>query len=123
MPRMTQAEYLAFQARQMQDISTLGKEPVGEDDESRLHDQIYSFLRGAGVHAIIHSRMDRATTNAVGTADFLFVWGRNAYAVEAKSKTGKLSPEQQGFLVAAKMDGWVTGVVRSLYDLKKLMEL
>ena len=61
----------------------------------------------------VHSRMDRATTNQVGTPDFLFAIGGRACAFEAKVQGRKLSDDQRIVRAAMEKDGWCYWVVTS----------
>lgn len=89
------------------------------DDESKFHEAIIAYLKGEGVHGIVHSRMDQPTTQQVGVPDFLFAVGGVPVALEAKVKNRKTTLAQTGWLMALSLDGWVTMVVRSLADVKK----
>lgn len=92
-------------------------------DESKLHTEILEYLKARGVRCVVHSRMDRPSTNQVGVPDLIFVYAGKPYALEAKAKGRKLTPEQVGWLAAMRLDGWTTGVVRSLEDVKTLIGL
>ncbi len=62
--------------------------------ESDLHDQISNYCRSKGWY-YVHSRMDRKSTNGIGTADFLiFMDGGRAVAIEAKRAGRKPTREQ-----------------------------
>lgn len=43
-------------------------------------------------------------------------------AIELKSTTGKLSPDQEAWLAAHQEDGWLTGVARTLENFITLVE-
>lgn len=110
--RMTHAEFLAYEARR-------GKPAVNSDGvekESDLHDEILEYCKQRG-WVCIHSRMDRKTTNACGTPDFIVALtdGRTVYA-EAKRKGGKLSPSQQATLAWLLHNRQTAGVVTTLQD-------
>jgi VRR-NUC domain len=92
----TQADLIAMEARLAR-----GRKPVetpeagGCDRESKLHEQTVQELRRRRVY-FVHSRMDRPSTNNVGTPDFIVAMpnGKTLW-LELKTATGKLSPEQQ----------------------------
>lgn len=101
-----------------------GKEPAsgeGVERESDLHDGIERELKRLGWY-YVHSRMDRATTQAKGVPDFIIaVPGKLDVAprtlwIEAKAKKGKLTPEQAGALAWLDRDGHETAVCRSLAE-------
>lgn len=85
--------------------------------ERELHDQIEQWLRMKGVRCIVHSRMDKKTTQKKGVPDFLFVMRGNAFAIEVKVGNNQLTKEQEAWLVDAAVDGWICRVVRSLDQL------
>lgn len=84
--------------------------------EADLHDQILAECKRRGWLAV-HSRMDRATTNAAGVADFIIYasLGR-VFTIEAKTKLGKLSPAQLAFAAHLKYNGHQCHVVRSFEE-------
>jgi hypothetical protein len=49
--------------------------------------------------------------------------GGKAYFLEVKSKTGRLSPDQDAFLVKALDAGALAGCVRSIEDVEKVLQL
>ena len=118
--RMTALEYAAYLHRQQNSEETQSTE--GVDRESDLHDAIIADCRRRG-WIVIHSRMDRATTTAKGVPDFLIFADRaRVFLFEAKRQNGKLTPEQQGFAMAADMLGFTVHVVRSFSEYWKIVE-
>lgn len=119
----THAQYLAHEAK-----LKAGKHeaPTGEgvDDESKLHEQIIAELNRRRYY-FVHSRMDRATTQARGVPDFIIAIPGTLNTrprtlwVEAKRKGGKLTPEQAGALAWLDRDGHETSIVYSLTGLLK----
>jgi hypothetical protein len=108
-------------------------EVKSERDLQRLIDQ---YLRLRGV-VPIRSRMDRKTSNNVGTPDFLFaVRGRRwdggdqrvietvACAFEVKLPGKKLDPEQEKMRVAMTKppNGWHYHVVHSVEEVKAILD-
>ena len=67
---------------------------VKDGPERAIHDQIEATLKFKR-YFYIHSRMDRATTNQLGTPDFIIAApdGRTFW-IEVKRKGGKLTPDQ-----------------------------
>jgi hypothetical protein len=62
--------------------------------ESDLHDQITDYCLSRGWY-FVHSRMDRRTTNAVGTPDFVIAGPDGVtFWIEAKRKGKKPTTEQ-----------------------------
>jgi hypothetical protein len=92
--------------------------------EKDLQKQIVGLLRLKGIEPIV-SRMDRRTSNNVGTPDILFAvtgdlraweWGSEACAWEVKMPQGKLSPEQEamGRKLKTAPNGWSHEIIRSV---------
>lgn len=117
---MTTTEYLALQARLNPRLDT----PAGEGcaNEAKLHEQIIAECRHRGF-VIVHSRMDRRATVAVGTTDFVIAAdGGRTFWIECKTATGKLTREQEGTLHWLRNLGHIAEVVRSLDGFMKLIE-
>ena len=83
--------------------------------EKILQIQIEQYLGHKGITAI-RSRMDRKTSNQVGTPDFMFAVEGRACAYEAKLPHHKLSTEQEEMRRKLEADGWHYVVVRHLDD-------
>lgn len=67
--------------------------------EREIQDQIEAFLRSLGPECYyVRSRMDKPTTNAVGTPDFIGWYRGTPFAFEVKRKGRKPTPEQQAKL-------------------------
>lgn len=78
---------------------------AGVDLESKLHEQIWNFCNAKG-WAVYHSRMDKRTTCAEGTPDFIiFLEGPKVAIVEAKARKEKPKLEQLGWERHLKMLG------------------
>lgn len=98
--------------------------------ESDLHDDIEKELKRRGWY-YVHSRMDRATTQAKGVPDFIVAvplqrgvacgHSRTLW-IEAKGANGKLTPEQAGALAWLDRDGHETAIVRSLEEFLALIQ-
>ena len=123
---MTQAEFNAYEARRK---PSCANPQHGCNDESELHDQIMAECRRRG-WLVINSRMDRPTTNGVGSPDFVIAGTKGSpegtqwpqvYFVEAKSRTGKLRPEQSAMIAQAARYGHTIHVVRSFDEFLKLL--
>ena len=86
--------------------------------EKDLHADILSICRGRS-WLCVHARMDRASTIGVGCPDFVvFADKGRVFVVEAKSRTGKLTPEQRAWLAWLEKlgHGKKAKVVRSLTE-------
>ena len=82
--------------------------------ERGLHDEIIFECNRRG-WLTIHSRMDLPSTVQVGCPDFLILAdGGRTFLVEAKSRDGKLRPEQAAWLAWAHKLGHRAAVVRSI---------
>lgn len=93
-----------------------------DKSERQFHDQIMGFLKVRGVNFIVRSRMDRRTTNAKGTPDFIFAWCGSFVALEAKVGNNTCSPEQTKAIEDIIKDGGIALVVRSLEAVKTLLD-
>lgn len=121
--RMSTAEVIAYQARMASKWSENNPPSVSDqDDESKFHEEIMSYLKGVGIHGVVHSRMDKPTTVQEGVPDFLFAYAGVPVALEAKVKSRKVTTAQFGWLLALDMDGWVCKTVRSLSDVSDALE-
>lgn len=92
------------------------------DEEGELHDEIIKKLKALG-WPYVHSRMDRPTTTQWGVTDFIIAapMGKTLW-VECKSKTGKMSSEQEGFGMALLKRGHRWYVVRSMDEFNAVLE-
>lgn len=90
--------------------------PDAEPSEGDLHDKIETECAKRG-WLTVRSRMDRPTTTRKGVCDFIIYADRGRMLhVECKSATGKVKPEQQGFIAWAGKLGHTVHVVRSLRE-------
>jgi hypothetical protein len=87
----------------------------GPDRESDLHDDILRHCRDNG-WLCVHSRMDRRSTNAVGTPDFIIVTPGTVLFVEAKMPGKKLRPEQRAFAAHIRKLGWPHATVHTFTE-------
>ena len=125
MARMTTAQLLAYERRlKAGKRPTLDGEPAEpEIGHGGIQEQIEDYLKGLGNSCyFVRSRTDRATTNAVGTPDFLGWYHGKPFAVECKRKGAKPTIEQQGELLRARIAGATTAVVHSLAEAIEVMD-
>ena len=112
--KVTSEQYIEMLGRLNR--NKLRESPAQPDStsESDLHEKILAYCRER-LWPVVHSRMDRATTNALGVPDFVIAAsdGRVLW-VEVKSSQGKLRPEQAGFKVMLEMHGHVYHLVTSM---------
>lgn len=101
---------------------TEGQADPDLDDESAFHEEIIDYVKSLGVHGIVHSRCDQATTVQVGVPDLLFAFQGAPVAFEAKVKGRKPTPAQLGWLKALELDGWTVAIVRSMADVVAVLE-
>lgn len=89
---------------------------VRDDSESALHDAISEYCKGRGWLAF-HGSMAHRAMRTLGEPDFIIARadGVTLY-VECKTKTGKLTPEQQAIGHALTALGQRWAVVRSLEE-------
>lgn len=117
MPRMTEAELLAYQSRRAQRSGE--RAMTDEDDEtpeSKIQEQILNYCRARGWF-IVRSRMDKPTTYALGTPDLIIFADRGeAFLLEVKRPGRKLRPEQAGTGIMLEMLGHRWAVVHSFAE-------
>ncbi len=100
--------------------SPIADDAVAAGTESKLQSDIAADLRNRR-WIYFQSRTDKATTTQKGTPDFIvFPTHREAFMVECKTRTGKLSPEQQAVQFVANLSGHKYVVVRSLREAKEV---
>jgi hypothetical protein len=95
---------------------------MGVAKESNLHSGIIAHCKSRG-WIYFHGSMAHRTHRSVGEPDFIILAdaGR-VFFIEAKSKTGKLSPEQQGLIVWAKKLSHNVFVVRSMEEFMEIVK-
>lgn len=114
MPNWTDAQYAAFMARQMTPDSPIIRPLTPAlDHESDLHDHILTYCRAKGWLAV-HSRMDKRTTYAVGTSDFIIVTPKTVLFIECKRRGAKMTTEQLAFRAQILKLGWPHAVVHNM---------
>lgn len=88
--------------------------------ERELQRDIAQYLR---LHRIWFDQdsMAKRRRGTIGTPDFLFCYRGVAVGCEAKTSTGKLSPEQDQAHELMRANGWRIIVARSVADLQVLM--
>lgn len=94
----------------------LEPKPTKEEakSEKQLQDQITAYLERHGT-VVIRSRMDRKTSNNLGTPDLLFAIRMRAVAMEVKLPGKKLTEEQHNMMLRMTGNGWACFTVHS-YD-------
>ena len=111
MGSISHADYLAMLARTQK--SVLNDPGSGVAIEAELHRDILSECRRRGWLAF-HGSMAHRTSRTIGEPDFVILCDEGrVLLVEAKSKTGKIRPEQAALHVWAKTLGHKVWVVRS----------
>lgn len=69
----------------------------------------------------IPGRINRSKYIRNGVPDILGSWYGRPLAIEVKTKTGRVSPEQKSFIEDATARGWIAFVARSLGDVKQIL--
>ena len=89
---------------------------VKAGSEKKLHQDIErELLKMRWLY--IHSRMDMKTTTQKGVPDFqIYPPSAPAFFIEAKTRVGKMSPEQMAFKFVADLSGHTVHVVRSMRE-------
>ena len=96
--------------------------PVSRSAESerKLHEQILEECKQRG-WLVLHSRLDRPTTTAIGSPDFcVFADGGRVFLFECKIGSAKLRAEQRAWLAWAQRLGHKAAVIRSLDEFVEL---
>lgn len=100
-----------------------------EESEKGIEDAIRAYLRALGAFemkvwtggiALHDGRVAR--NNNKGAADILACYRGRFLAIEVKSKTGRVSPEQVAFLSEVKRAGGIALVARSVEDVRAALE-
>ena len=81
-----------------------------------LRDLCVPFIHQEKGHA------NKATTHRKGIADLLFWHSGRSFAIELKTKNGRIKPEQEAFLAKLKGEGVITGVCRSVEEFEEFLK-
>lgn len=96
--------------------------PEAVTDESELHDEIMAYCRSKD-WVCLHGSMAHRTFRTIGECDFqIYASDSRAFLIECKSKTGKVSPEQQAFAAQAWKNGHTVHLVRSMTHFLELVK-
>ena len=85
--------------------------------EKELQRQCVALLRLRGIFVIV-SRMDRRTSNQVGTPDLLFAINGVPHAFECKLKGNKPTPEQEKVMGQMASNGWTVRVIHTVEQMR-----
>ena len=108
-----------FEGRPMIDNERIG-EPV--DVESDLHESIRKELAARGWIGF-HGSMAHRSRRTVGEPDWIILGDTEQFwMIECKTKTGKLSPAQEGLRAWARKLGHEVHVVRSMAEFLLVIE-
>lgn len=128
MPRMTTLEFQAWQARvaanrKAHRLAAANGDGVADGCEDELHAAILGECRRRG-WIPLHGQMQFRTRRPLGEPDFVIaIEGGRTLWVEAKTRTGKLSTEQQAFGAYLEKMGHQLHVVRSLEDFLRVVNV
>ncbi len=122
MVRMTQAEYYALQQKGLAEAAPGILTLISAGEEAKLHDAIMAECK-ARKWQWIHNRMDKRSTTAPGVPDFVILADKGrVFFVECKTRTGKLTTEQQAFKHHADYNGHTVHVVRSPEEFGQIVD-
>lgn len=99
-------------------------EVFAEEDrraERKIQQEIAQFLRMRDI-PFDWKAMHRKSTATVGWPDFTLAYRGIPLALEAKTATGKCSPEQAALHTKLAAHGWGVHVVRGLPEVKALLD-
>lgn len=95
--------------------------PTLVERESSLHSQIAALCRANGWIAF-HSAMFTRTRRQSGEPDYqIYMAGGRHLMVELKTRTGKISVQQQAMIAHMAKNGHTIHVVRSMSEFEKLL--
>ncbi len=122
MPRLTPLQYALLVGRQKRRSPAVAPpEPMVRFKEAELHDVILAECRRRG-YPVIHSRMDRASTVAVGAPDFVIALpGGRTLWLECKTPKGTVSDVQDLWLSNLRDLDHQAHVVRSVAEFLDLL--
>jgi hypothetical protein len=90
--------------------------------ESDLHDQIHRYCIERG-YLPLHSRMDAASTIAVGWPDFtIFMPARRVVFIECKARNGKTTTAQLGKIAYVRKLGFTAEIVDNFEDFERIIK-
>lgn len=112
----TEADVALYNARKRPLDANATPSSAGCEKESELHQQILDECRKRG-WLPLHGSMAHRAFRTSGEFDFtILADGGQVYLIECKTRTGKLSPEQQGIHAWARKLGHAVHVVRSIEE-------
>ena len=121
-PTFTSAWFVAHEAERRAKKATQRLDPrAPRQREAEIQQEIADWLRSQRAFFVWH-RMDRATTCALGTPDFVGCSRHfGPFVLEVKRPGGKETREQAGQLLHAQFEGMRAGIVHSLPEAIKFL--
>ncbi len=92
------------------------------EQEKELQSQIAQFLRLKGIPCIIPP-FGKKSQLPEGWPDVSLAYMGVPLAIEAKSATGKLRPEQEEMHALLRAQGWIVHTVRSLEQVRSILKI
>lgn len=119
----TTSDFLAMQARLARAAESFGAPPkTVSGPESDIQSEILTALDALGHDCwYVWHRMDKRTTCKRGTPDIVGSYKGRPFAVEVKRLGKKVTPEQAGELMLAKLAGVSTGVATSVEEAMRIV--
>lgn len=123
MGSISQAQYLEMLRRTERHT---GRNPPADphavEREGDLHNDIIEDCSAKG-WGYLHGAMCRPTHRTEGEPDFVILADRGrVFFIECKSRTGKLSREQQNFIAQSARNQHSIHVVRSMEEYRKVVD-
>ena len=117
-PAFTTEWFVAHEAEKRAKKATQRIQPrPTAKSEADIQNEIADWLRSLGRECYwVRSRMDKATTNAIGTPDFIGWHRGQPWAMEVKRPGQKQRREQAGELMRCELAGGRAAVVHSLAE-------
>ena len=119
----TYADFITMQARLSRAAESFGAPlKAASGPESDIQSDILKALDELGHDCwYVWHRMDKRTTCKRGTPDIVGAYKGRPFAIEVKRPGKKVTPEQAGELMLAKLAGVATGVATSVEEAMRIV--
>jgi len=87
------------------------------------HDLTVAIRQLLKIYGIFHWKVHQSLGCTPGVPDILGIYKGKMLGIEVKTKNGKVSPAQQGFIDAINREGGLVFVARSVDDVMEKLEL
>jgi hypothetical protein len=123
--RLTSLEYLQYQQKFLSNQSKL-TQPQGVDsglEVEGIHQPIIRWCNSQFPQVpFIYHRPDKKSGITLGAPDFVILYQGRTILIEAKTRVGKLSPDQLAWKMLAEKQGFEVHVCRSMEQFMEIIE-